>query len=306
MRRVPIRLWTLKEEIVAVITHFSENDESKLLEVKKFYATLKSPEIDDLDFDMDDVEELPGASGAENLDPSGNAMDDDANEMMAAMGGDDEDGEGSSEEESSDEEKDGEADDKSEEESEEKSDEDAEESDEDKKDGDSEDKEGDDKAEADSESKESLENGDEEGVVETDRPDLTLTSNPLRVEPSLEVKKSGFIYLSEVNMDNILIFSPVNFTPGQTIVIKFKLSHEFSLTCEVQYTMKVENKTRIIRENEAKYRVSCRLLYLFNGERHSLREFLESIELDIPPPPSAMKRPVSGGDDDDDFDDLGF
>ena len=46
-------------------------------------------------------------------------------------------------------------------------------------------------------------------------------------------------------------------------------------------------------------------MFKFPGERTKLRDFLKSVEPEIPEPPKKLKRP-DDDEEDDDFDDLGF
>lgn len=127
-----------------------------------------------------------------------------------------------------------------------------------------------------------------------------------RVFPAQERSTKGFAFLSEVHMDKMLFFDQRPYTRGQSVVIEFLIPNRFTVSAEVTHCMHIERKSKIISETQPTHRIQCDILYLFDGERGKLRDFLKSVEPNIPPSPSQLKRPEAQTEEEDDFDDLGF
>lgn len=107
-------------------------------------------------------------------------------------------------------------------------------------------------------------------------------------------------------MDQVLLFTKQDYVYGQNIVINFKIPNNFSSTIEVIKTVNIGRNSKIISASKMDYRILGKFLFKFPQERENLRNFLSSIEPDIPEPPKALKKAEVEDDDDDDFDDLGF
>ena len=127
-----------------------------------------------------------------------------------------------------------------------------------------------------------------------------------RVKPSPDKMTPGFAFLSEIHMDQILFFGKRSFTNGQNIVIEFLIPNKFNVSAEVMASVDIDRSSRIISATKPSHRVQSAFTFLFDGERGQLRDFLKSIEPNIPPPPKKLKKQESEDDEDDDFDDLGF
>lgn len=127
-----------------------------------------------------------------------------------------------------------------------------------------------------------------------------------RIHPNIDKLSKGFSLLSDLNMDNIVFFSKHAYTFGQNITIEFLIPNKFMISAEVKTCVDLKRNSKIISETKPNYRVEADLTYLWDGERSSLRDFLKSVEPEIPPAPKKMKRPESEDEDDDEFEDLGF
>ena len=135
--------------------------------------------------------------------------------------------------------------------------------------------------------------------------DKAQTSTFERVRPDESKMISGFAFLSEVHMDQILLFAKKNYTKGQSIIIEFMIPNRFSIATEVLNCVSIERKSKIISESSPTHRLQCGTTFLFEGERETLRQFLKSIEPDIPPQPKKLKKAEEEDDDEDEFDDGG-
>lgn len=116
----------------------------------------------------------------------------------------------------------------------------------------------------------------------------------------------GFALLADINMEYALLFTRESFIPGQSIAMEFLIPQRFIISAEVIRCSAVSNQSKVISETKPKYRLQCFFTYNYEGERTKLREFLQSIEPEIPPPPKKISKPEDSDDDDDDFDDLGL
>lgn len=291
VKKIPITVWSLRDEIEAAIKQkIEENggttDNLDISEIQNFYSNLKTYE----DLPKKGEEDAPDG----DLDPNGNPMDDDAKAMMEAMGGG---GDDSSE-------------DKSEEEAEANNDE-----------SESENSEEDDAAAAlaaemlgdqgGGDSSESSADKDAEGDQGSDNTSEEKTSKNSkkgfqRVFPEKKSRDFGFVFLSDLNMEQALIFTRKKYMTGSNIIIEFEAPRKFTLTAEVVTSFAVNMNSRVISETKPNFRIQCKLHFSFEGERTFLREFLKQVEPDVPPPLSKLKKPATQEDDEDEFDDLGF
>lgn len=290
IKRIDIQVWKLRDEIEkAIAIRIEENggDSSNIdiEDIRKFYSRKKpkylDPDYDPEDDDDEDAEVVP--IGADGVDSSGNEMDDDALAMMAALqGGDEEAGEEASEDDDSSEE-----------------------------------------AEANEEDDEAArmaaemlgdQGADDEAAkmaAEMLGDQGSSTDSEAKKEKELtralpDKISSGFSLLSDINMENIVFFSKEGYTYGQNISLKFLIPNSFIISAEVVNCIDMNRKSKIISQNKPNYRIEATITYLWEGERTNLRDFLQSVEPDIPPPPKKIKRPEGDDEDDDEFEDLGF
>lgn len=293
IKRVELQIWRLRDEIETAIAHrignASDPQDVKIDDIKSFY--LKSLSADGTTIESDEQTAHNDSASEEEsaaVDSSGNPLDDDAMAMMAALdgGGDDTEEEAETEE----------ASESPEEESTEESTEASEE-------------EADDDAAAlaaamladqgiGAPSEDQTETSDE--VAD----EVQNTAPFRRMMPTEDKIVEGFVFLSDIQMDQIMLFAKNNFIHGQNIVIKFLVPKPFSITAEVIASTNIARNSRIISLAKPEFRLQCVFKCKFPGERGNLRDFLQSIEPDIPEPPKKLRRPDD--DDDDDFDDLGF
>lgn len=322
VKRIDVHVWKLRDEIEAAIAtrvHETENiSDVEIEDIKEFYSNLGSHiQADD---GLDDLDDLDDDEDDSNLDASGNPLDDDAMAMMAAMGGGEEEAEKNDDSEaeaaeSTDEEN----------EPEEASEEDDEAA---KLAAEMLGDQVSDSAEDDEAAKLAAQMLADQGLgaEEEDDEAAMLAAQMLadqgigeeaqeepeaeafkRVKPKAEMRTHGFSFLSDVNMDQILIFTRDGFTLGQNIIIEFRIPNLFKISAEVIQAKHFARNSNIISETKPAYRILCKINYLFENERSALRSFLESIEPEIPPSPKQIKKPEEDeAEDDDDFDDLGL
>ena len=253
IKKINIRIWTLRDEIEAVIQkrvaeHGIENVEIE--DIQKYYSSLV-PRPLTADEAVIDMGGQPGIEDTADLSEE-DIPDDAMNEMAAAMAEAEQEEAGN------------------------------------------EDTSAEDAASA------MLDDQQEEST------DKAQTSTFERVRPDESKMISGFAFLSEVHMDQILLFAKKNYTKGQSIIIEFMIPNRFSIATEVLNCVSIERKSKIISESSPTHRLQCATTFLFEGERETLRQFLKSIEPDIPPQPKKLKKAEEEDDDEDEFDDLGF
>lgn len=115
-----------------------------------------------------------------------------------------------------------------------------------------------------------------------------------RAIPNSDKISYGFALLADVNMDWMLTFSKQKFIQGQSVVIEFLIPGPFKLSAEVVMCSNVGMRSRIISDSKPDYRVQCRFTYAFAGERTRLREFLTSVEPDLPAKAPSLKAEDAG------------
>ncbi|MAX65409.1 MAG: hypothetical protein QF441_16395 [Bacteriovoracaceae bacterium] len=290
VKKIQVKVWKLRDEIEAAIAqrlteHQDSNTEVNIDDIKNYYTSLLNG---DLQEESTDSENEDSAADA-NLDSSGNPLDDDAMAMMAALGGDQE-----------------------------------EENSEDQKDQASPEQDSDEAQlqNQDSETQESANEEDDEAAMlaaqmladqaapaeaEQENAAQDVPQKPFkRVMPDESKITHGFMLLSDIQMDQVMIFCQQGFIYGQNIIIEFVIPSSFYLLAEVTASSNIGRKSRIISQTKPEFRVQAKFLHKFPNERSQLRNFLTSIEPEIPDPPKKLKRPTNEDEDDDDFDDLGF
>lgn len=141
-------------------------------------------------------------------------------------------------------------------------------------------------------------------IIDSD-PETTLETSSFERTPPAQAKiSSGFALLADINMDDILIFTKEPFIFGASIVLEFQIPTKFIVSAEVIKCVNIVRNSKIISENKPHYRIHARFTYPYLSERENLRNFLKSIEPEIPPSPKKIKKPVE--EEDDDFEDLGL
>lgn len=137
---------------------------------------------------------------------------------------------------------------------------------------------------------------------------LNKETSPFRKKPALldpSKQSSGVMVLSDVNMDEILLFSKLPFEYGQAIVIEFLIPQYFVVGAEVLSCNRYNLKSRIINPSRPEYRIRAKFNFQTVGERTLLRAFLKSIEPEIP---VVKKKKVQAEETsaDDDLSELGI
>ncbi len=122
----------------------------------------------------------------------------------------------------------------------------------------------------------------------------------------------GFAFLSDIYMNEMLLFSQSEFSRGQSIMIEFLIPFSVKLSAEVIQSRNIAMGSRIISPQRPGHRIQLRLLHQWPNERGRLRTFLESIAPDLPAAKGKKmgeaKAADKKSDDDDEFnlDDLGL
>lgn len=295
VKRIDLKIWRLRDEIESAIerrmveTHCKNIDEVNIDDIKEFYLNI-------LNDNQNSNSDKPsnGEEQNENLDSSGNPLDDDALAMMEALG---DPGEKAQEENESNENA-----------SEEKSNENKE-------------QEVDQESARPAEQSSELDGADDAAAamaaamladqgMPTIQSEISNTDSTrpkkifVRQAPHEKKIVKGFVLLSDIQMDQIMLFSKSSFVFGQDIVIEFLVTKPFTQNAEVKAATNISRNSKIISSVKPDFRIQCVFTFKFPGERSNLRTFLSSIEPAIPASPKKLKRPDS--EDDDDFDDLGF
>lgn len=112
-------------------------------------------------------------------------------------------------------------------------------------------------------------------------PDFIKT-NPFQ-RPSLPKNKIslGFVFLSDIHMKNVLVFTQKSFLQGQCVSLEFLVPQSFILTANVSYCHHYGLRSRIISDHKPEFRLQCTFSFTFKKERSNLRDFVTSIEPSI-------------------------
>ncbi len=118
----------------------------------------------------------------------------------------------------------------------------------------------------------------------------------------------GKTILSEISMDKMFFFSNRAYTEGQSIVIQFCIPKTFLVNADVIYCRPFNIKSRIISQNNYTHRMLIKFNFLKEGERALLRQFIQSIEPDIPKITKKTSAQESSNDESgfNELDDLGL
>jgi hypothetical protein len=121
-----------------------------------------------------------------------------------------------------------------------------------------------------------------------ENPEVPVEKNPIidrpfvRQAPDLAKISYGFSMLSDIHMEETLVFSKHHFIMGQTVVVEFLIPNSFMMTAEVRVCNFIALKSKVISETKPNYRLQNRFNFHFAGERTNLRNFLLSIQPDLP------------------------
>lgn len=120
-----------------------------------------------------------------------------------------------------------------------------------------------------------------------------------RQPPDLDKISYGFCFLSDINMEHLLTFTKDKYLQGQNVIVEFLIPQNFSMTAQIVYCHHYARTSKIISSTKPDYRVQCKFSYQRSGERDTLRNFLKSIE---PMIPTVAKKPKKEAEEDS----LGF
>src|SRR5690606_30804723 len=153
-------------------------------------------------------------------------------------------------------------------------------------------------------SEESIEGEDSAAQVEakSENEDAQSAKEIIQRRPKLEGERisSGTLILSELEMDHMYFFTNKQYTVGQSIVVEFMIPKRFSVNLDVIYCRAFNLKSRIISNQNYRFRVAAKFTFLKEGERTLLRQFIKSIEPEVQKqaPPKITQGKVEEADDD--------
>ena len=118
--------------------------------------------------------------------------------------------------------------------------------------------------------------------LETKKPNPILERPYQRQAPDLDKVSYGFILLSDINMEHMMSFTKDKFLQGQSVVVEFLIPQNFMMSADVTYCHNYAMRSRIISSTKSDFRLQCKFLFSMKGERDALRNFLKSIEPNLP------------------------
>lgn len=131
--------------------------------------------------------------------------------------------------------------------------------------------------------------------LETKKPNPVVLQRPYtRQAPDLDKITYGFVLLSDITMDQMLTFTKDKFLHGQSVIVEFLIPQNFMMTASVAYCHHYAMRSRIISSTKPDYRLQLHFSHSVPGERDTLRNFLKSIEPNVP----SEKKPKKDVEDD--------
>ncbi len=140
-----------------------------------------------------------------------------------------------------------------------------------------------------------VENNDQESNTEDDG--VTIIQRGAHNIPAEKLYR-GMTVLTEVTMNTIYFFCSKNFMEGQSIVMEFQVPKRFVVNAEIHYCRPFNIQSRVISSQRLSYRVAARFTFLKPGEKTLLRQFIESVEPEIPEVVEVKKKKVEEDTDD--------
>lgn len=126
--------------------------------------------------------------------------------------------------------------------------------------------------------------------LENKKPNPILERPYQRQAPDMEKVSYGFVLLSDITMEHMLTFTKERFLQGQSVTVEFLIPQNFMMTADVTYCHHYARTSRIISSSKPDYRLQCRFAFAIPGERDTLRNFLKSIEPNLPPEKKKAKK----------------
>lgn len=126
--------------------------------------------------------------------------------------------------------------------------------------------------------------------LDTNKPNPILQRPYQRQAPDLNKVSYGFSLLSDINMEHFLTFTKDNFLQGQSVIVEFLIPQNFMMTAEINYCHHYARTSRIISSAKPDFRVQCKFKYEMTGERDNLRNFLKSVQPNLPEPKKKAKK----------------
>lgn len=127
--------------------------------------------------------------------------------------------------------------------------------------------------------------------LDTKKPNPILERPYQRQPPDLDKISYGFSMLSDINMEYFLSFTKDNFLQGQSVIVEFLIPQHFMMTAQVVYCNHYARTSRIISSTKSDYRVQCKFNFQLAGERLNLRDFLKSIQPTLTDTKKKVKKP---------------
>lgn len=107
---------------------------------------------------------------------------------------------------------------------------------------------------------------------------LNLRKNGLRTYPEEQSISKGNCIIYDVQFDQILFFTEKPFKPGQEIVIEFQIHKTFTITAKIINIVNVGIGSRIISSEPANFRINAMITHEQHGDRTLLRNFLSKVD----------------------------
>jgi len=107
---------------------------------------------------------------------------------------------------------------------------------------------------------------------------LNLRKNRVRTYPEEACISNGNCVMYDVQFDQILFFTEKPFKPGQEVIIEFQIHKTFTVTAKIVSIINVGVGSRIISSQPVNYRINAILTHEHLGDRTLLRNFLSKVD----------------------------
>lgn len=107
---------------------------------------------------------------------------------------------------------------------------------------------------------------------------LNLRKDGIRIYPDTNQISNGQCIIYDINFDQMLFFTEKAFKPGQEIIIEFNIHKTFTVTAKIISITNIGVGSRIISPQPLNYRINAILTHEHLGDRTLIRNFLSKVD----------------------------
>jgi pyruvate/2-oxoglutarate dehydrogenase complex dihydrolipoamide acyltransferase (E2) component len=107
---------------------------------------------------------------------------------------------------------------------------------------------------------------------------LNLRKEGIRIYPEVNQMSDGHCIIYDINFDQMLFFTEKPFKPGQEIIIEFSIHKTFTVTAKVINITNVGVGSRVLSSRPINFRINAVLTHEHLGDRTLIRNFLTKVD----------------------------